>query len=101
MRTKNAERIDAQEGAYLAWVKLQPCGVCEAGGGHSALSEAHHINQGQHFTTIPLCDDCHRGAFNGIHGQGRIWKVKKLDEMTVLNETIRRYHEQASRRMPC
>nr|WP_205192594.1 hypothetical protein [Burkholderia sp. Ax-1724] len=60
------------------------CGVCD----QSGPSEAHEIEQGQWFTSIPLCADCHRGAFNGIHGQARIWKVKKLDELAVLNATI-------------
>lgn len=29
-------------------------------------------------------------GFNGIHGQKRIWKAMKLDEMEVLNDTIRK-----------
>ena len=86
MRTKNAKAITKAESTHLSWVKSQPCGVCEA----PAPSEAHHIDQGQHFTAIPLCPDCHRGSFNGHHGQRRIWSALKVTEMTVLNETIRR-----------
>ena len=60
------------------------CVVCEA----SAPSECHEINQGQWFTSMPLCPDCHRGSLNGIHGQKRMWSVKKMDELAALNKTI-------------
>lgn len=80
-------KINPAERRYLAWVKEQPCGVCEQPG----PSDAHHIEQHHQYLCIPLCKDCHQGSFNGIHGQRRIWKVKKLTELTVLNETIRRF----------
>lgn len=73
------------ERRYLARVKELPCGVCGAPG----PSDAHHIEQHQQYLCIPLCRDCHQGAFNGIHGQRRIWQVMKKNEMSVLNETIR------------
>jgi hypothetical protein len=76
----NAER------EHVGRIKDMPCGVCGAPG----PSEAHHIEQHKQYLCIPLCPDCHRGGFNGIHGQRRIWKAMRLDEMTVLNETIRR-----------
>ena len=60
------------------------CVVCEASG----PSECHEINQGQWFTSMPLCPDCHRGSLNGIHGQKRMWSVKKMDELSALNKTI-------------
>ena len=60
------------------------CVVCEAAG----PSECHEINQGQWFTSMPLCPDCHRGSLNGIHGQRRMWSVKKMDELAALNKTI-------------
>lgn len=91
MRTKNAAAISRLEGRYLGWVKRQPCVVCGLGGGDGAPSEAHHIRQGLHFACVPLCEDCHRGSFNGIHGQARMWRVRKMDEMTALAETIRRF----------
>lgn len=75
----------AQERLHLAKIKEMPCGVC----GVSGPSDAHHIVQHNQYLTIPLCKDCHQGSFNGIHGQARIWKVYKQDEMSVLNETIR------------
>jgi hypothetical protein len=66
-------------------VKELACGVCNAPG----PSEAHHVEQHQQYLCIPLCPDCHRGSFNGLHGQRRIWGVRKLTEMDVLNETLR------------
>lgn len=87
MRSKNAAPITKAESRYMAWVKAQPCACCEAPG----PSHAHHIEQGLHFTTIPLCESCHQSAFNGIHGQRRIWSVLRKTEATCLNDTIRRY----------
>ena len=68
----------------MAKIKEMSCGVCNA----SPPSDAHHIVQHNQYLCIPLCKDCHQGSFNGIHGQARIWKVMKLDEMDVLNLTL-------------
>ena len=86
MRTKNAKAITPSESEHLARVKNLPCAVCERPG----PTEAHHIEQGQHYTTIPLCEDCHRGSHNGIHGRKSMWKVMKKTERSCLNDTIRR-----------
>ena len=43
---------------------------------------------------MPLCADCHRGSLNGIHGQRRLWNVYKMDELSALNETIRKLSEE-------
>ena len=80
----NNDRISTAARAYLGRVKALPCGVC----GAPPPSEAHHILQGRHFLCIPLCGSCHRDGFNGWHGQRRIWKVLKKDELTVLHDTI-------------
>ena len=80
----NSDRINAAARKHMARIKSLPCGVC----GQPGPSEAHHIKQGLHFSCIPLCVDCHRGSFNGWHGQRRIWKALKLDELSVLNRTI-------------
>lgn len=84
MRTKNAARITPAESEHMAWVKSQPCVVCNAG----APTEAHHIEQGQHFTTLPLCKDCHTGSHNGIHGRRSMWNVMRKTELSCLNELI-------------
>ena len=86
MRTKNAARITPKESAHMAAVKRLPCSVCNA----PPPSAAHHIKQGQHFTTVALCDDCHQGSENGIHGRKTMWRVMKLDELGALDITLRR-----------
>lgn len=85
MQSRNKPSMTKAEREHVGRIKEMPCGVC----GTNGPSEAHELKQGQWFTSIPLCADCHRGPFNGIHGQARIWAVMKLDEQEVLNETIR------------
>lgn len=89
MRTKNARAITAAERAHLELVKWLQCSVCDAPG----PSDAHHIKQGQHFTVVALCKDCHQGSYNGIHGQRRMWTVMKMDELDALAVTLRRINE--------
>lgn len=86
MRSKNARKHTTAESAHMARVKLLCCAVC----GHEPPVEAHHIWQGLHFLTVPLCQDCHTGSNNGIHGARAMWKVMRKTEETVLNETIAR-----------
>ena len=86
MRSKNSKAITKDESAYLHWVKSQPCIVCNEPG----PSDAHHIEQGRHYTTLPLCKGCHQGSHNGIHEQHRLWDVLKMTELRALNELIRR-----------
>lgn len=92
MRTKNAKAITAAERAHLEAVKHLPCSVCDA----PAPSDVHHINQGQHFTTVALCKDCHQGSFNGIHGQKRMWTIMKMDELAALNVTLQRLGQRSA-----
>ncbi len=89
MRTKNARRITPAESDHMGRVKSLACSVCDTPG----PCEAHHISQGQHYTTVALCVDCHRGSFNGWHGQKRMWSVRKLDELAALNITLQRLGE--------
>lgn len=89
-------KLTAKERRHLARVKELSCGVCD----RSGPSDAHHIEQGMQYTCIPLCADCHRGHFNGIHGQRRIWSVMKKTELTVLNDTIRKLMERSNHERP-
>jgi hypothetical protein len=84
MQSPNKRKPNAAEAAHIQRVKEMACCVCNAAG----PSEAHELRQGDWFTCLPLCADCHRGAHNGIHGRQAIWKVKKLDELGALNLTI-------------
>lgn len=88
MRTKNAKAINTQEHDHIGRVKALPFSVCDA----PPPSDAHHINQGQHYTTVALCKDCHQGSFAGWHGQKRAWIARKLDEIDALNITLKRLH---------
>ena len=85
MQSKNKSKPNNAEKMHIERIKSMPCIICQA----SAPSECHEINQGQWFTSMPLCADCHRGSVNGIHGQKRLWNVYKMDELAALNETIR------------
>lgn len=86
MRSKNSKAFTQAEAAHMERVKLLPCSVCDAAG----PSDAHHIKQGQHFSCVALCKDCHQGSFNGIHGQRRMWTVMKMDEIDALAITVQR-----------
>lgn len=86
MRSKNKPAMTVLERAWVALVKALMCSVCDAPG----PSDAHEIVQGQWFTSIALCKDCHQGSHNGLHGERAMWKVMKLDELGALNITIRR-----------
>ena len=83
---------NAAERRHLECIKSMPCAVCQAPG----PSDAHHIRQGQgmsqrapHWLAVPLCKACHQGP-DGIHGTKNLWRLRKVDEMSVLAQTIAR-----------
>lgn len=90
MQSKNKRAPTVDEERHIQRVVLQPCAVCDTGGGYSAPSEAHEIEQGKWWLSIPLCADCHRGPLLGLHGQRRAWAVRKMTELDALAVTIRR-----------
>lgn len=77
----NLNKIERQ---WVHLVKEQPCSVC----GQAGPSDAHHIKQGNHFTTVALCKSCHQGSMMGWHGQKRAWAIAKMDENDALNVTV-------------
>lgn len=87
MRSKNAKRITAAESEHMGLVKDGPCAVCSEAG----PSIAHHIEQGLHYCTVALCEQCHVGK-GGIHGDKTLWRIFKMDEIKALNETLRRVY---------
>lgn len=91
MYSKNKASMTPAERSHVSRIKEMDCVVC----GASGPSECHEINQGQWFTSMPLCADCHRGSFNGWHGQKRAWIVRKMDELDALNITIERLMDSA------
>ena len=84
MQSKNKPAPTKAERAHIERVKGLHCMVC----GTHGPSEVHEIKQGQWFTSVPLCPDCHRGSLNGIHGQRNMWKVMRMDELDVLAKTV-------------
>lgn len=78
--------ISKDDRRYLEGVKSLPCSVCDA----PAPSDAHHIKQGLQYTCVALCKDCHQNPLLGWHGQKRMWKIKKMEELDALNVTIKR-----------
>ena len=82
----NSKNLTPADRAHIANVKALPCSVCDAAG----PSYANHINQGQHFTVVALCKDCHQGKRMGWHGERFAWKIAKMDELDALNVTLRR-----------
>jgi len=79
-------QLTQAERRHLARVKELPCSVCDQPG----PSEAHHIVQGNQYTTVALCTDCHRGPVLGWHGRRGMWRVKKMDELGALDVTLSR-----------
>ncbi len=86
MRSKNSKAITCREHEHLGSVKQLPCSVCDA----PPPSDAHHIKQGCHFTAVALCKSCHQGPLLGLHGQRRMWSLKKMDELDALAVTYER-----------
>lgn len=82
-------RLNDKERVHIAAVKELPCSVCDQPG----PSEAHHVKQGLQYVCIALCESCHRGALMGLHGQRRMWAIKKMDELAALDVTVRRLLE--------
>lgn len=86
MQSKNKPAPTKAERDHIENVKLLPCSVCDANG----PSECHEIKQGQWFTSIALCQDCHRDPVMGLHGQRRAWLIRKVDELDALAVTVQR-----------
>jgi hypothetical protein len=85
MRSKNSKAITRAESEHMSRVKEQACSCCDTPG----PSEAHHIKQGQHFSTVAWCMSCHRGK-GGWHGDRTMFRIFKKDEVDCLAITIER-----------
>lgn len=86
MQSKNKKAPTVAEAQHIARVKSLACSVCDV----PPISEAHEIKQGLWFASIALCDSCHRGPLLGLHGQRRMWALKKMDEIDALAVTVER-----------
>lgn len=90
MQSKNKKPPTAAERAHIERLKEQPCACCDDA---RFGVEIHEIKQGQWFTSIPLCESCHRGPLLGLHGQRGAWRVRKMDEVDALAVAVRRLME--------
>lgn len=86
MKTESARLIGLAATARVGAIKGLLCNVCDA----PALSDAHHINKGQHFVAEALCKDWDQGWVTGCHGQRIIRRICKMDELVALNVTLYR-----------
>jgi len=86
MQSKGKKAPTVVERRHIERVKSLPCSVCDEPG----PSDCHEVKQGQWFTSIALCKDCHQGSHNGIHGRRSIWNLKKMDELDALAVTVER-----------
>jgi hypothetical protein len=84
LQSKNKKAQTSAEREHVGRIKEMSCAVCDAPG----PSDAHEIEQGLWWLSVPLCKDCHQGSHNGIHGRKAIWNVKRKTELSVLNEVI-------------
>lgn len=87
MWSKNKARMTRSEAAHVEKVKESSCAVCDA----PPPCDAHEIRQGDWFTSISLCRECHLGK-GGIHGDKTMWRIAKLDEIGALNITLSRIY---------
>lgn len=83
MRSKNSRPLTRAEREHLERVKSLPCSWC----GASGPSYAHHIKQGQHWTCVATCWECHQGP-KGLHGDQTLQRVYRMDELDALAVTI-------------
>lgn len=86
MWSKNKKSMTVAEHAHVERVKELRCSVCDAHG----PSDAHEIKQSDWWTSVALCKSCHQDNFLGLHGQKRMWAIKKMDELDALSVTIKR-----------
>jgi hypothetical protein len=85
MQSKNKPAMTVAEREHVSKIREMPCSCCDAPG----PSEAHEIEQGSWFLSVPLCPECHRGG-NGLHGKKTFMRIKKLSELDLLNISLGR-----------
>ncbi|MCW1959831.1 MAG: Ref family recombination enhancement nuclease [Mycobacterium sp.] len=91
-------RATAAEKRHMDRVAQIGCVLCaELGQAQTGRTTLHHPREGQgaaqrspNWLVIPLCEDCHQGALNGIHGQRAMWKLARWTELDALAATIER-----------
>lgn len=85
MYSKNKKPMTNAEREWVHRVAQLPCVVC----GSEEGSEVHEPEQGLWFASMPLCPACHRGP-DGWHGTRLRWKLRRINEIQAINETVKR-----------
>jgi hypothetical protein len=83
MKSRGKPSQTAAERRHVARVAELPCVICGA-----QPVEIHEFEQGQWFTAIPACAECHRGP-KGWHGTRERWTLRRMDAFKAINETGR------------
>lgn len=84
MRSKNKPAQTQAQSRYASLVAEQPCVLC----GQQPV-EVHEFEQGQWFTSVPLCPDHHRGR-HGWHGDRLAWTLARMDMLKAIDITVGR-----------
>jgi len=85
VQSKNKPAMTKAERAHVARLAQMECVVC----GEHGPSQVHEFEQGQWFTSVPLCAPCHTGP-QGWHGTRFRWARLKMDMLKAINETLKR-----------
>ena len=85
MQSKNKKAPTVAERRHIERVAALDCVVCGAPG----PSEVHEPEQGLWSVSIALCPACHRGQ-DGWHGTRQRWKLRRINEIQAINETVRK-----------
>ena len=80
MQSKNKKRQTLSESEHVSQLDELPCVVCRDPG----LVEIHEFEQGDWYTSVPLCVACHRGP-EGWHGTRQRWTRNRCDMLTAIN----------------
>lgn len=84
MRSKGKPAQTTLERDYVSKIAEQACVVCDA-----TPVEIHEFEQGNWFTSVPVCVECHRGT-DGWHGSRLRWKLRRIDMLEAINRTVGR-----------
>lgn len=92
MRSKNKRAPTASERRWIVMLADQPCAVC----GQSGPSEVHEFEQGNWWTSVPLCTACHR-LQDGWHGTRQRWTLRRVTPYQAIGLAVRRNFEHMER----
>ena len=91
MQSKSKKPPNQLEKRWIELLAEQPCVVC----GDWPV-EIHEAEQGDWFTSQPLCPACHRGP-DGWHGTRQRWTLRRMDTLKAINKAVRRNFEKATK----